>query len=722
MSLSFPKSFVFSSVVMTLMLFPTHTSAVEISFNSMPQITNLSRYGLNLGGSGSWGAEQLRSNILNNPGFEPVLDRTLLIVSEKGFHRFADDNSWLARTDGFWNNGDYDVRSGSSAGESGVILDSRKRNDGLAEIAIDKNIAGLTSGDVVVLSRPNDIKPAPGWWRGPGQIMLERTDLPAQNAGKQALRMQASATSSSEILQYFDNIGDRAGKLLPVDGKWQIILQAKALAPTASLHLHFDRKGHRLFPDEVIQLSQQWQTYHFNFNADDIPQAGILTFSIKATDGDLLIDDVYLGKADHGIAGFRPEVIATLRQLNPGFLRDWQGQLGDSLANRLAPENSHQPVRYRPSDHDVQFHYSLPDFLALCAEVNAEPWIVAPTTLNDSEWQQLGAYLTNAANLYHFKTIMLEFGNENWNPLFRPGGIPNNQMHAEVADRAFRLLKIGSKNDDRIITTLNAQFANPDSPSQLAKLSREAQRIAVAPYFLYRLNRDATPKEGRQQALNEPGDLFNTEHQATALSGKSLSVYEVNLHTTLGDADEETRNTVVTSAASGVALAKRLLQATQAGIREQAVYSFSGFDSYLQEGKGLVHLWGITRDLVAVGHFRPTGLALQMLNQIAGGNTYTTDCKGDECAQLTSLGFNSNRLAIVSTSPSKLPIELSIQCQQNSDFKLEWLDGGDINANNERHIMVTIQHARVGCQNNKISFSLPPYSFAVLYPASSTTN
>jgi hypothetical protein len=105
MSLSFPKSFVFSSVVMTLMLFPIHTSAVEISFNSTPQITHLPRYGLNLGGSGSWGAEQLRSNILNNPGFEPVLDRTLLIVSEKRFHRFADDNSWLARTDGFWNNG-----------------------------------------------------------------------------------------------------------------------------------------------------------------------------------------------------------------------------------------------------------------------------------------------------------------------------------------------------------------------------------------------------------------------------------------------------------------------------------------------------------------------------------------------------------------------------------------------------------------------------------------
>ena len=61
----------------------------------------LPRYGLNLGGTGTYGAEQLRSNIVANPGFESILDRAIVIVDQVGPRSFTDDTNWLARTKGF---------------------------------------------------------------------------------------------------------------------------------------------------------------------------------------------------------------------------------------------------------------------------------------------------------------------------------------------------------------------------------------------------------------------------------------------------------------------------------------------------------------------------------------------------------------------------------------------------------------------------------------------
>ncbi|UCG98640.1 MAG: hypothetical protein JSW31_06225, partial [Burkholderiales bacterium] len=56
-----------------------------------------------------------------------------------------------------------------------------------------------------------------------------------------------------------------------------------------------------------------------------------------------------------------------------------------------------------------------------------------------------------------------------------------------------------------IVPVVNAQFVNPASWGRLASLSREAKRIAVAPYFLYRLDRTST------------------EQAVTAAFGESLS-------------------------------------------------------------------------------------------------------------------------------------------------------------------------------------------------------
>ena len=364
-----------------------------LSAEGPPLDDDLPRYGLNLGGSGTWGAEQLRANVLANPGLEAILDRTIVVASEASADRVVDDRDWLARPDGFWTGHGYDIRSGAGAGLSGRVLDSRKNPRGLAEIRLDRTDSRVRPGDVLVLTRDRDDTPAPLWWTAKGKIASAPGETRPGSPGSQSVRLLAGERQAAELIHYLDNIGERAGKLLPVRGEWRLAFWARARNPAARLHVRFDRGGHAVFVDVELVPESQWQQHVFRFAASDDGPPGVLTLALSALGSEVQIDDVWLGEAGTDSAGFRREVVDTLRGLRPGFLRDWQGQLGDTLSNRLAPEHGHRPARYRPGDDQAQFHYGLPDFLSLCAEVGAQPWVVAPTTLGDDEWRSLGAYL-----------------------------------------------------------------------------------------------------------------------------------------------------------------------------------------------------------------------------------------------------------------------------------------------------------------------------------------
>lgn len=692
-------------------------SVAVLKVNAGALAAQLPRYGLNLGGSGTWGAEQLRANVLANPGFEPVLDRAIVVVGGAQGRRFSDDTGWLARPAGFWSGGAYDVRSGAAAGRQGTILDSaRLPGDGPDEFFADAPVDALRPGDVVALTRDAGSAIAPHWWKGQGRV-AGSTDVPPQSLGRHSLRLLAVPGQPAEILHYLDAIGARAGKLLPVNGRWKLRFWARSIEGGARLKVRFDRSGTHAFLDREISPGPAWAPHEFEFEARDPGPAGTLTFGFTAREGEVLIDDVYLGEADPGPGGFRRAVVDTLRTLRPGYLRDWQGQLGDTLENRQSGELSHRPARYRPGEEQSQFHYGLPDFLALCAAVQAQPWVIAPTTLSDDEWKKLGAYLRSAADRYGFGEIFVEFGNENWNTIFRPGGIPDPSALGRVADRGFSLMREGAGQDKRLHTVINAQFVDAEAPRRLGNASRQADRISVAPYFMYRLDAGAAPGDALKLAFGDGPKLLAQEAATAAGQGKQLSVYEVNFHTTLGTADSAQRDQITTSAAAGAALGRRLLQASLAGVREQAVYSFSGFDSYVDGSKALVRLWGITRDLGAPNRLRPTGLALAMLNRIAGGAAHALECTGGPCAALTSLAFAGGRtLAIASASAQAVPVTLALDCPGEAPYLLRVLDGSDPKRNNEAQPQVSIAEQTISCRKNRLSAVIPPYSLITLEP------
>lgn len=662
----------------------------------------LPRLGLNLGGASTWGAEQLMNNIVKNPGFEAGIERTLVVVARIDGDTVEDDTAWLARPAGFWQAARYDVRTGRAAGAGGrIVAAGRAGGAGAARLTLFPVPAGLAPGDTLVVSADAPPAQPPLWWVGSGMVGAQAGQRPG-GAGRQVARLNALPGVPAALFHHFDTIGARAGKLLPLHGRWRLGLWARAAGAPARLEIAFGRQGAAPLLRRSVELGAAWRYVDLPFDASDDGPAATISLELRCDDGEILLDDVTLGEAAAGAGGFRRDVVDMLAALRPGYLRDWQGQLGDSLENRIAAPFARRPSRYRPGQDEQLYFYGLDQFFALCAAVGARPWVVAPALLDDAEWRAFGSYLRAAAARHGFDEMLVEFGNENWNPLFRAGGFTDSARHAAAAQRGFALLQAGAAPYRGIVTVANAQYVNPASWPRLALAAPAAARIAVAPYFLHTLDRGAAAVP---LSFADTGEHLLNGAAAVSALGRRVAVAEVNFHTTGGNAGASERALAVGGAHSGPALARRFLQASLAGVREQAAYALAGYDSRADNG-ALVPLWGLARDL-APGTLRPTGRALALLNEVYGGQPYASACRGDgpDCAALTALWLRDGAdtsLAVVSAAPAPLLVHTTLPC--SASLQLALLDGSNAPGEPVR--------SRPPCHGHW-SFNLPPYSLAV---------
>lgn len=689
---------------------------LHMAVATQPLMVEAQRIGVNLGNWQSWGAAQLAANVLRNPGFEPVLDRAIVIVSRADAGGFADDTTWLARAQDFWRGAHYEVRTGVSATRSGRLARSDKTADRLPYYTTEGAAPPLAPGDVVVLTRFGDAEPAPMWWIE-GQGAATSRDIRPGSPGVQSLSLAAPAT----VHAYLDTIGERAGKLLPIDGPWRLTFWSRATRGTPRLAIRFERKGSRPFVQRDDKVGSTWQRTVIEFTARDNGPAGSLDLALAATgDGAVLLDDVTLEAIPDAGQAFRSPVIAALRALHPGYLRDWQGQLGDSAANRLAEPFGRMPNRYRPGGREsVLFHYSLGELLALARKVGAMPWIVLPTTLADGEIAAIGDYLSQHAGRTEFAEVMVEFGNENWNATFRPAGLTGSRQHALLAQNAFVRLRRAAGPGVNLHAVVNGRFGDPAGSVALAREVSSADRVAVAPYFLYQLDGIATLDEALARAFAEP--IAPLEQLGRSLpAGVRPASAEVNLHTSLGSAPATLRNAVVAGAASGPALARRLLDSMAAGTREQSVYTLAEYDNRAADGT-YVRLWGITRDLAAATRLRPTGLAVQLLNRAITGAAHQVRCADQsECAGVTAMGFVADgklQVAIVSGRQDAVDVELDVPGNIRLPAAGWLLSGDDAAASNEEGENVRIVRQELGARSQVLRLRVPPHSLVVALQA-----
>lgn len=658
---------------------PVLPAVVQATLSLGEPLGELPRIGVNLGGRTAWGAEQLMRNVLRNPGLEAGQDGALIVVGQVDATGIEDDTPWTARAPGFWAGARFEVLSGSAAGQQGRVLDNQRTGPGGPDrLALQPLPAGLRRGDVLALQGGLDATAAPLWWTQ--GAVLASTDTRPGSPGQRSIRLLGSPSQPASLLHHLDSIGARAGKLLPVRGPWRLTLWARASGAGARLQLRFARSGQAPWVNRSVVLGPAWQAIDLAFDArnDDDGPVGPLMLSLVADQGAVWVDDISLGPQGDTPGGFRAELVQTLQALRPGYLRDWQGQLADTPANRQADPLARRPTRYRPGEHEWHFAYSLPEFLALAAAVGARPWVVLPATSTPQEALAFGQALRRGWLRHRFDEIVVEHGNEHWNAVFRPAGVADTATLATVADRAFVALREGAGAEPVLHRVLGAQYVNPAAAERLARLSVHSEGVAVAPYFHYRQDATDSTEAALDRALSEHVEplrqavagvtaLAKAEalNQAKPLAvAKAVDVYEVNFHTTSGTASAAQRNAVLEHPAAGAALMRRLLQAATLGVRRQAVYAITGFDTYTDQ-RELVGLFGITRDLAQASQWRPTGEAMRALNAVAGGPAHAAQCRGTGCAAITAVAFGGGaRWAIVNAASTALTV--SWPCQPSA--------------------------------------------------------
>lgn len=671
------------------------TPAAEARLSLGAPLGELPRFGVNLGGRTVWGAEQLMANVLRNPGLEAALDGALIVVARIDGASVEDDTRWTARPAGFWTGAAFEVLSGPAAGQRGGVLDNRRPDERSPDrLWLSPMPGGLRPGDTLAVRGAQDPTPAPLWWTQ-GWLQAVPETRPG-SPGISAVRLRAVPGQPAALLHHLDSIGARAGKLLPVQGRWRLALWVRGVAGATKLQLSFGRQGRPAWLNQTLSPGPAWQRIELDFSAVDDGQPGPLQLAITALQGEVLVDDVELGAAlPPAAGGFRPEVVQTLQALRPGYLRDWQGQLADSPANRVAGATARQPIRYRPGAHELQFAYSLPEFLALAAAVGARPWVILPATATPDEARDFGRALAQGWQRHRFDEIVVEHGNEHWNAVFRPAGLARAATLAEVADRAFAALREGAGAAVPLHRVLGAQYVDGAAAGRLARLSRQSEGVAVAPYFHYRQDSGETADRALQRALHEDLRPLQQALAEAGAQGRAVDVYEVNFHTTGGSATPAERDAVLTAPAAGAALARRLLQAAALGVQRQAVYTLASYDSFVAgDRRELAQLFGITRDLAGVGHWRPTGRALVALNAAIGGRAQATACDGPGCGELTALAFDGGaRWALVSSAPQRLRV--SWPCDRAMQVRID--------------AAAAVSQA---CVAGRLRFDLPPQSWA----------
>jgi hypothetical protein len=339
-----------------------------------------------------------------------------------------------------------------------------------------------------------------------------------------------------------------------------------------------------------------------------------------------------------------------------------------------------------------------------------------PTTFSTSEARRLGTWLAQRIKGDGFEEVLIEFGNENWNGVFRPAGIQDPAHHGQAADRAFAALREGARNHPALRFVINAQHANPHLVDKFSTGSAQAGVVAVAPYLLSSLDSQDVAVE--KLFAGDDGRLAAIA--GTLPAGRELAVYEVNLHTTRGTALSSERDAVTTGAASGTALAKRLLEAMALGARRQCVYTLSGFDTPMEQGaSGLVRLFGITRDLTRADALRPTGWAIRMLNRVVQGDLHDVQVVGGDSAGLLVAPFRGPKawsVAVVSSAAE--PRDLTVRFADLGRVlptTAAVLDGSDPFKGNEVQAAVRPRAIPIeALAADAVRISVPPFSLVVL--------
>ena len=624
-------------------------------------LAEVTRLGVNLGEENFYDSGQMLKNLLSrNPEFAGMTYRTIFHCDLGGVGRCVDDRSGIQFPADFWNGANYEVVKGAAQGHRGTVTQAGPADRGYA-LTLSSSVG---AGDWIAVERNAPDNPAAGWWptmHGGARLELEHNDLPPGVPVRQALRIDAAAAGqSADLNAYFDSMAGMT--FVHLRGRYRLSFRAKALSGSTTgaktIHVHVGRlvAGLRRYVDTDVHLTPAWAEYSEEFTANEtaLPAAAVET-GFNVSGGTVLLSDVALQQvcgdpANH--TAFRDEVVETLKELRPGVLRLMESDagLGSTVENLLsspaARERSGYRAWFKPSD-DVAV--GIPEFLELCLETGAEPWIVAPTAMSPEETRKLAEYLAGPATTeggvlraaagrsepwtQAFQTIHIELGNETWNPDFRGEAIEDPAAYGRRANAVFATFRAAAEPEaGRFDLVVGTHAYDPGRNAALLAAAPLANSLAIAPYLMRSVTEWANDNELYGPLLAQPEEMSRegfVAEAARSAGGRQLAVYEVNLHTTAGTAPEAILDRFTGSAAAGVAVAGHMLRMMRDhGVRDEMLFSLPQYEFRRRDGTP-VRLWGSVVEMGAEGRKRPQFLAESLANRAVRGDLVKVEISGE---------------------------------------------------------------------------------------------
>jgi hypothetical protein len=619
------------------------------------------RFGINLGTLTFYDSGQtLRNLLVRNPGFEGQIWNSTVRCASGSATTCIDENQWSGWPAGFWNGATFEVFFGAAENRSGKIVDSTAPSKGQG-VALRFDGPGVApgKGDYLILRKTVPGEASAGWWpsaRGAGKLADNTTDLPPGTLGTQTLSLTAPSSSDfASVASYFDSTKGKT--FLQLNGSYELRFKAKGTGGSNKIDIRVARSDIAPYFNQTEDLSADWKAYSVRFDASEnggsIGMMGVVFGTVGADSFEL--DDVSLTKANSDSSNptvFRDEVVNALRDLQPSTLRDWSGQLGETLDNLLRPEFGRQRTGYSAwaSDSD-SVGYGLHDFLQLCSVLKADPWFVVPSTFSTADASNLVQYLAgDATTLYGakrallghpapwtetFAKIHLEFGNEAWNSLFKGGTIEYPDAYGKRAQSIFAAMRLEpSYVPARFDLVLGGQAAWPGRDTEIQNNCNNNDSFTTAVYSMSTVNSFlddeallgstfAEPEaymsaSGTTEGLT-PGMVYQDFHAIQSSSHPvPLSFYEINMGTMSGGITQDALSSYASSLGAGLAIVDTMLQAVrQFNVLDQELFALSQYE-VLRPDRKRAPLWGAVIDMGVTDRRRPQYLALQLANRAIG--------------------------------------------------------------------------------------------------------
>jgi hypothetical protein len=755
----------------------TSDRVTNIAIGTTVAQSGVKRLGMNISGQNFYDSGQLLRNLVSrNPGFEGAIWQSILRCAAVTSSSCTDSTSWAVWPANFFQGATFEFIYGTALGQTGSVTSSTaadfRANKGVI-INFAQGAKSPAVGDFLVVRKTIPGNAQAGWWTnssGGGTFSTEFSDLAPDSPGKQALKITASnAGQSAELASYFGYAFGHPFVLL--NGGYRLHFRAKGLGGNNQIQVTLMRLSQpgRLFLSKTVGLSKKWRDYSYDFSSSEngSPNAGI-ALKFNLSEASALLDDVSLAPVASSTGpptAFRDEVVSTLTTLRPGVLRWSDGaNTGNSIDNVIASPFARMRAGASAQSSEAQdLALGLHEFLQLCQAVGAEPYYSMPPGMSITEAEHLIEYFAGSSSTPYgtiraalgqkdpwttvFPVIHLELGNEEWNAIFSGASMPDPVAYGSRAKAIFTAMRQSKfYQPDKFDLIIGSFFVLPEFTKQELASSGGYDSTAVAPYLFNNLD-DVSSNEAIFGPMFAQPEMFDSRPSSlmtqqakvakTSAHPAKLAVYEVNLSTTGGSAQQSSFDAVVPSVAAGLTVVDHmLLMMRDLGVTNQSIYSLSGYINNFKNSSDkrdeTTPLFGAVIDMGGSTNLRrPQFLAEALANRAILPTMVTTTLTGanptwnqkhsnndniqiEKAHYLQTFAFSDGpkRSVIVFNlnRTEALPITFSGPEAPSGTIRVGQLTSKSITDTNELKSNVAIADTTLNSFNPSSPYSLPPFS------------